>query len=704
MAASRGRLPLFLRTRVARRILGLFVLSALIPLAALAVVSWTAVTGELERQTQENLRQLARNAGQSMLQQMLLVEAGLTPVRIGEAGAAGRAESLRSTLPAVVSISVDEVDGRRRLSGTPTTAPALTQAHREVLDRGGNAVIPGEARGRIVLSVADRGPGSPGRRLWAEVVADSMWMPAQTFASLPWVSSFCVLMGPANQDYCSDGDDRIAESFREAPVAGDRLGTVDVQDGSDRWTVGFWSFHPASAFDAPPWTVLVAASAESVYAPLAGFSFWFVSIVALGFGVVLLLANIQVRRTMMPLDALEQGTCRISDGDFATRVAVDSEDEFGALARSFNLMAHRIGDQLARLEAGREIDRAVLGGFDPDEVVDAVIAQVPTLIPARSVAVLLCGSSPTDKARLHWRLGSEGLGGTDLTLSPTDRRWLEDHAHHGVADDGADFVRSARKGLGAGSLTVFPLLVKGHLRGGLIVETPPGVALDDDGVRNTRQLANQAAVAFDDARLVEELEEMSWGALRALARAIDAKSKWTSGHSERVTELALALGREMGLSSDDLELLHRGGLLHDVGKIGVPSRVLDSGKSLTEEDFAIIRRHPEIGGRILEPIRAFAPALPIVVQHHERWDGKGYPAGLVGEEIDPLARILAVANTYAVMASARPYRNALSDDVVIAEILHGAGTQFDPAATEAFARLMGTRGLVMNESREVNHG
>jgi putative nucleotidyltransferase with HDIG domain len=196
--------------------------------------------------------------------------------------------------------------------------------------------------------------------------------------------------------------------------------------------------------------------------------------------------------------------------------------------------------------------------------------------------------------------------------------------------------------------------------------------------------------------MVGELEETNWGALRALARAIDAKSEWTAGHSERVTELSLRLGRALGLSAVDLDILHRGGLLHDVGKIGVPARLLDHPGTLTKEDWDMVREHPIIGGRILEPIRALAPALPIVRQHHERWDGKGYPFGLVGTQIHHLARVLTVADTYDAMASARPYRGAMDTRAALAEIWRSRGTQFEPRIVDVFLEMMAEQALVLS--------
>jgi putative two-component system response regulator len=188
---------------------------------------------------------------------------------------------------------------------------------------------------------------------------------------------------------------------------------------------------------------------------------------------------------------------------------------------------------------------------------------------------------------------------------------------------------------------------------------------------------------------VEALEQLDLGTLTALARAIDAKSKWTAGHSERVTNLALKMGHAMGLPAKSLEIMHRGGLLHDIGKIGTPLTILDKPGKLEPEEMQLMRDHVKIGVHILEPIPCFREVLPIVAQHHEWFDGCGYPAGLAGENISLHARILAVADCYDAMVSDRPYRKGLPKRQALEILRQNAGTQFDPMVIEVFMRLTG---------------
>lgn len=204
----------------------------------------------------------------------------------------------------------------------------------------------------------------------------------------------------------------------------------------------------------------------------------------------------------------------------------------------------------------------------------------------------------------------------------------------------------------------------------------------------------------------EQLEAFNLGTLEALARAIDAKSRWTAGHSERVAALAVLIGREMGLSPARLDDLRRGGLVHDIGKLAVPSSVLNQRKPLTPAERRLIEEHPMQGVRILEPIQAYAQLLPMVGEHHERWDGSGYPRGLRGEDIDPLARILALVDTFDAIRSDRPYRAGAPLADTIATIRSLGTRHFAPDVLRAFESLVAagvfdqTTGL---ESRDTRH-
>lgn len=215
---------------------------------------------------------------------------------------------------------------------------------------------------------------------------------------------------------------------------------------------------------------------------------------------------------------------------------------------------------------------------------------------------------------------------------------------------------------------------------------------DDPGVKSGETQFFAAAAGFmgifheNIARIVEQ-EAQFFGTLRALTASIDAKDHYTRGHSERVAHLSWLMAQAMKLPAPQAEDWRIAGMVHDVGKIGVPESILCKPGRPTDEEFAKIRRHPLIGHEILKDIPRFEKALPAVLHHHERWDGRGYPFGLAGENIPLIARVMALADAFDAMSSTRSYRPALSRDKVLTEMVHCAGGQFDPELVPMFVRL-----------------
>lgn len=176
----------------------------------------------------------------------------------------------------------------------------------------------------------------------------------------------------------------------------------------------------------------------------------------------------------------------------------------------------------------------------------------------------------------------------------------------------------------------------------------------------------------------------------ALANAIEAKDPYTEGHVERVASYAVGLGREIGLSPEELRLLRRGAILHDVGKIGIDEAVLLKPGPLSEEEFAQVKAHPIVGARICEPLKQDRLILQVVRHHHERYDGKGYPEGLTGEAIPIAARIMAVVDAYDALTSERPYRPRLMAEEALKVLRNEMGKQFDPRLALAFINMVET--------------
>lgn len=184
----------------------------------------------------------------------------------------------------------------------------------------------------------------------------------------------------------------------------------------------------------------------------------------------------------------------------------------------------------------------------------------------------------------------------------------------------------------------------------------------------------------------EELHDLFVAALTSLSPAIEAKSPWTKGHSERVMKYALKTGREMGLSDDALDDLSIAALLHDIGKIGTSDGVIDKPGKLTYEEYEIVKKHPGKSWDVLSPIKQLNHIISWIRGHHERYDGRGYPDGLKGEEIPLQARMLAVADTFDSMTAERPYRETPGKEKAVEELKRCSGTQFDSKVVEALLR------------------
>ncbi|MBI4227473.1 MAG: HD domain-containing protein [Candidatus Omnitrophica bacterium] len=204
-------------------------------------------------------------------------------------------------------------------------------------------------------------------------------------------------------------------------------------------------------------------------------------------------------------------------------------------------------------------------------------------------------------------------------------------------------------------------------------------------------MAEQAVVAIGNARLYAQQEKVALGTIKSLAAILDAmdgNAPHGKSHTRLLAEVALALADALGLGVEDRRSVHYAALLHDAGRVAVPDEILLKPTKLTGRERRIIQRHPVKGVELMRPLEILEPAIPIILHHHERYDGRGYPKGLRGDEIPLGARILAVANAYEAMVCERPYRDPLAPEQAAREIQRNAGTQFDPRVVEAFQRLV----------------
>ena len=239
-----------------------------------------------------------------------------------------------------------------------------------------------------------------------------------------------------------------------------------------------------------------------------------------------------------------------------------------------------------------------------------------------------------------------------------------------------------------GSSMSVPLIGKNKLFGVLNVSRLSGSPFSTSDLQVMLILSSQVVTAMENAGLYENLRENYFRTVQALVAAVEAKDPYTRWHSTNVAKYAAAIARDLGMSSSLLEEIHIAAILHDVGKIGISELIISKPERLSREEFDIMKDHPAHGIRILDPI-GFSPAIiDAIYQHHERFDGKGYPRGLAGEEITLAARILNVADTIDAMVSERPYRGTISVQEVLLELQRESGRQFDPIVAESARRLV----------------
>jgi putative nucleotidyltransferase with HDIG domain len=235
------------------------------------------------------------------------------------------------------------------------------------------------------------------------------------------------------------------------------------------------------------------------------------------------------------------------------------------------------------------------------------------------------------------------------------------------------------------SLICVPLVTHNKTIGVLeVLNKLDGSDFNESDMHTLVSVATTAAMAIENTRLHQTILDAYKSTISTLAAAIDAKDPYTLGHSQRVMEFSLLAGSSLSLPTEEMEILEYAGILHDIGKIVVDARILNKPGNLTLPEWNIIREHPAIGANLLKKIPFLEKASNIVLYHHERYDGKGYPDGLKGEEIPMGARLIAVADAFDTMTTDRSYRPASSIDYSVNELRGCTGTQFCPVAVEAF--------------------
>jgi putative nucleotidyltransferase with HDIG domain len=688
--------PTFLHSKIARRIFWLFVLCALIPITVLALVSLRNVSGQLKEESHRRLHQAAREEAMIICAKLMSLDGDLKLIALGTR--AQSAESRPSSVSGTLALSNDLGN---RIKGLDLLMADRSRRH-----------VFGETRAAFDFSADEqaflRSDKSVLSTFLCEGGAMCIYLSRQLDADRPEKG---ILVAQINPSYLWDAENLSAElGTCVFDLAGQTLfcsarspgsfppqaahsfsGGFEWQKDQQEFVADYWNLPLQAAFFVPHWTIVSSRAKSQVLAPLVEFKTGFIFVYLLAIWVVVLLSLIQIRRNLVPLGKLKEGTGQLSRGDFHTRVNVRSGDEFEELASSFNFMADRIEKQLNSLKVFNEIDRAILSAWDIGKIVDRLSTRLGELIPLNQVAVALFEAQGSLKWLTYIYDSAPRARKTEefVEVSADETRALLQQPHH-LVQAGSTELASYLKPLHARGMRHFlvvPVSTEGRLSAILMLSHATSCPWTEEDKEHARKLGDQFAVALANSQLVNQLHQLQWGTLTALARAIDAKSPWTLGHSERVTKHAVDIATVMGLAPKELDIIRRGCLLHDVGKIGTPVSILDKVGKLTAEETKIMQEHVTIGGRILEPIPGLAESMPIVLQHHEWLNGRGYPFGLAGEEIQLNSRIAAVADVFDALVSDRPYRKGMQVDRAMQIIREGVGTQFDPRVVEVFERI-----------------
>ncbi len=372
-----------------------------------------------------------------------------------------------------------------------------------------------------------------------------------------------------------------------------------------------------------------------------------------------------------------------------------------ALATDNAQLFERARLHLEHEKALREIDLAIASNLDLGRTLEVVLYQTRKQLNVEACAILLVNEAAQTLEytsgqgfqteiikQTHIQLGGGRAGNAALKQQVFGRAEIESPKQ---IPDRIELITTEK----FAAYFIAPLVTKDKLLGALEIYHHAPLKMNTEWLNFLETLAGQAAIAVDNATLFKnlqqsnlELSEAYEATIEGWSAALDLRDRETEGHTQRVTEMTLRLAKRMGVSGQDLVHIRRGGLLHDIGKMGVPDRILLKPDSLTGEEMALMKMHPTYAYQMLMHITHLAPALDIPFCHHEKWDGTGYPRGLKGEEIPLAARIFCIGDVYDALTSDRPYRKGWSREKTLEHIRELSGSHFDPAVAEVFLGMM----------------
>lgn len=402
-----------------------------------------------------------------------------------------------------------------------------------------------------------------------------------------------------------------------------------------------------------------------------------------------------IRSVVMTLLRAFRDAEAIANGDISRRLNSDGTSEINQLAKNFNRVISRLEQTVNSLQASRKLTHDLLAqlcttGSQPGDmtgIFESCLNTLLTMAGLQAGAIFLVSPGvKTMKMRVSTGL-PEALKAAVIPFGHGVAGWVASHGQMATVSESMPWKRGGLSEVEkcmSWSLHV-PMTATGRTYGVISIGLREGQKeIPADDILTIRNLANQVAVALENAELKRKEERTYIETVAALAAAVEARDRYTRGHSRRVTEFSVAIARNMGKPEWFVKDLESAALLHDIGKIGFSDNILCDSGPIPPESLLLIRNHPLMGENILKPVGSLARLCTIVRHHHEKFDGSGYPDRLKGEEIPLAARMITVADSFDAMISERPYRPSKNREDAMEELIHCSGTQFDPTCVEVF--------------------
>ncbi len=426
--------------------------------------------------------------------------------------------------------------------------------------------------------------------------------------------------------------------------------------------------------------------------------------------VSVILGQLFSHRIAGPIQKLSAAAQARSGGNREQDFVLSRRDEIGVLADSLNVMTREIDRHLQEvdrrmktMETMNQIDKVVLSSISRSDLMERIITLVSSLFGSGFTALLLLDSERNGFELLSSHgTANEGIltGGPLISGDAIGSGRIADLRSHLQIDPGETsqgilpFFESLSGSRGCGWVNI-PVVISDTYIGSLVLSrSGRRASFSEEEVESAKMLGDQVGIALQSLRAFEEKERLLLGILLALTRTIDAKSKWTAGHSERVAMYSERIGVRLGLNEEEMRTLSFSAILHDIGKIGISERILDKPGKLSDEEYTIIKEHPATGARIISDIPSYESILPGILYHHEHWDGSGYPDGLEGEEIPLTSRIITVADVFDAITADRPYRNGLMGNEALDFMKRQKGALLDSNIVRVFLEIIQEEELI----------